>query len=362
MRQGLVSENIEKLIPYPPGKPIEELEREWGIRDSVKLASNENPLGPSPKAIEAISRNILKINRYPDGSGFYLKKRLSEKLGVKEENLILGNGSNELIELLIRTFLCPGGEVISADPAFVVYRKVVQSAGGKNIIVSLKNFIHDLKAITEKITSSTRIIFINNPNNPTGTIVKKRDFEEFLENLPDYVMVIMDEAYFEYVSDDEFPNSLNYQNSGRMIVTLRTFSKIYGLAGLRIGYGVARPDIIDYLNKVRQPFNVNSLAQVGALAALDDETHLEKSLELNRKELKRLYQELENMGIEYVPTQANFFLINLRRDCQEVYNALLKEGVITRAMAAYGLNEYIRLTVGLPLENDKFIKALKKII
>lgn len=362
MIKNLVSENVQNLASYTPGKPIEELEREKGIKESVKLASNENPLGPSPKALKAISGIIMKINRYPDGRSFYLKERLARKLNVKEENIILGNGSNEIIELIIRTFMEPGKEAISAEPTFLLYRKMVQAVGGKNIIVPLKKFVYDLGTMAEKISSRTRIIFINNPNNPTGMIIRKTDFENFLSRVPESVLVIVDEAYFEYVTDEKYPNPLEYQDTGKMIVALRTFSKIYGLAGLRIGYGITRQDIIKYMDKVRQPFNINSLAQAGALAALDDEDHINKSLEINQGGLKYLYQELDGLGVEYLPTQSNFFLINLHRDCREVYEALLAEGVIVRSMDAYGLNEYIRLSVGLPRENERFIEAFKKVI
>ncbi len=362
MKLEIASKSIQQLVPYLPGKPIEELERERGIKDAVKLASNENPIGPSPKALKSIEDNLSKVNRYPDGSSFHLIKKLSLKLGVSEDNVFLGNGSNEIIELLIKTFMGPGKEVISADPVFAMYRKMVLAADGRNVIVPLKNFVHDLEAMAESITARTRIIFINNPNNPTGTIVKRTDFEKFLEIIPDHLIVVVDEAYFEYVTDEEFPNSLFYRNQGKTIVTLRTFSKIYGLAGLRIGYGIASTEIVSYLNRVRQPFNISSLAQAGALGALDDEDHITGSIELNRNELKYLYGELDNLGVEYLPTQANFFLINLRRDCRKVYDALLQEGVIVRSMTAYGLKEYIRLTVGLHSENEKFIKALKKII
>jgi histidinol-phosphate aminotransferase len=353
-----VSEAIRTLVPYSPGKPIEELEREMGIK-AIKLASNENPLGPSKKAVEAIKGALAGIHRYPDGSCFYLKKKLAAFLGFEEKNIVVGNGSNEIIELLIRTFLGEGGEAIMGDPSFAVYPLIVQAAGGRAVKTPLKGLTIDLTAIEAKITERTRLIFISNPNNPTGTIVKKGEFDRFLDRVPDSVVVCMDEAYSEYATSAEFPDSLRYAREGRAVVTLRTFSKIYGLAGIRVGYGAAREDIVDYLNRVRQPFNVNALAQVAATAALDDAEHVQRSKKNNSEGLTFLFGELGRLGLECVPTEANFFLLKTG-DGESIYRALLEKGVIVRPMGSYGMNEYIRITVGTPQENRIFVKALKE--
>jgi len=357
----LVSDEIEALVPYPPGKPMEELERELGIKKSIKLASNENPLGPSPKAVEAISKALKSLHRYPDGGCFYLKEKLAQHLKMKPENLIIGNGSNEIIELVIRTFLRPGEEAVMGNPSFAVYPLAVPAAGGKKIEVPLKNLTHDLDAMADAITNRTKIVFIANPNNPTGTIVTKAQLRRFMDRLPEGVILVLDEAYYEFVTEPEFPESLDYLREGRNIVILRTFSKIYGLAGLRIGYGVAPEKLVFYMNKVRQPFNVNSLAQIAAMAALEDEEHLKRSQKNNSEGLKFLYREMKAMGLEYVPTQANFFLIKVGKG-KDVYDALLRQGIIVRPMASYGLGEYIRVTVGTPEENQRFVEALRRAI
>jgi histidinol-phosphate aminotransferase len=357
----LVPEYIADLTAYPPGKPIEEVEREYGIKGSIKLASNENPLGPSPKAVEAIKNHVSSLHRYPDGSCYYLKETLAERLGIPKNRIILGNGSNEIIELIVRTFLRPGDEAVMAHPAFIVYQMIVQAAGGKNVILPLKEFTHDLEAMAGAVTGKTRLVFITNPNNPTGTIVKRDEFERFLNWMPEDVIVVMDEAYFEYVSDPEYPNGMDYIND-KLVISLRTFSKIYGLAGLRIGYGVASEEIISYLEKVRQPFNVNSLAQVAAMAALDDQGHVDKSVRINSDGLSYLYGELDRMGLSYVKSQANFLLINMKGDGAKIYQELMKKGVIVRPMGIYNLNNYLRITVGLPEENKRFIEVLKGVV
>ena len=356
----LVSEEIEALVPYPPGKPIEEVERELGIKGSIKLASNENPLGPSPKAVDAVTNALKNLNRYPDGGCYYLKEKLASRLGVKPENIIIGNGSNEIIELVVRTFLRPGEEAVMGNPSFAVYPLVVPAAGGKAVLVPLKNLTHDLDAMADAITEKTKIVFIANPNNPTGTMNTKAQLDKFIGRLPDDIILVLDEAYYEFVTSKDFPNSFEYLKEGKNVVILRTFSKIYGLAGLRVGYGIAPERLNFYMNKVRQPFNVNSLAQIAAMAALDDEEHLKRSQKNNADGLKFLYGEIKAMGFEYVPTHANFFLIKVGKG-KEVYDALLKQGVIVRPMASYGLGEYIRVTVGTPEENKRFVEAIKKV-
>jgi histidinol-phosphate aminotransferase len=353
-----VSENIKNITPYTPGKPIEELERELGISGSIKLASNENPLGPSPKAVTAIKKAVAGLNRYPDGSGYYLSQALARKYDVDISQLILGNGSNELIELAVRTFVQPGDEVISADPSFVVYRMITQSAGGTNVIVPLKDNRHDLDAMADRITEKTKIIFIANPNNPTGTMNTRAEMDRFMARVPDHVIVAVDEAYFEYVTHAEYPDSLDYLKDGRNILALRTFSKIYGLAGLRIGYGITTAEIAEMMNKVRQPFNTNSLAQTGALAALGDRKHVEKSIALNNEGKQFLYQSFQQLGVSYIPTEANFILFETTRDAMDVFNALMKQGVIIRPMGPTRL----RVTIGMPEENKRFVAELEKIV
>ncbi len=355
-----VPERIESLVPYPPGKPIEELERELGITGSIKLASNENPIGPSTKALEAISKAASGINRYPDGSAYYLKEKLAEKFSLTPDSFFVGNGSNEVIEQLISCF-AEGGEVVYPEPSFAVYPIAVKAHGARGVSVPLKDgFVVDLDAMVKKITTETRLVFIANPNNPTGTMVTDKEFDAFMDQVPASVIVCMDEAYAEYVTSEGYPDTLRYVKEGRMVIGLRTFSKIFGLAGLRVGYGFAPAEIIGYLERVRQPFNVNSLALAAALAALDDVEHVKRSREVNADGLKYLYGELDKMKIEYVPTEANFFLIKVG-DGKGVYDALLKMGVIVRPMASYGLGEYIRVTVGLAEENERFIEALAKV-
>jgi histidinol-phosphate aminotransferase len=356
-----VPEEISSLVPYPPGKPIEELERELGIKGSIKLASNENPFGPSKKALEAISKALQGLNRYPDGSCYYLKNKLSAHLNVPPEMIIPGNGSNEIIELLVRTFLSRGDEVLMAYPCFAVYPIVVQAAGGTAVKVPLKGLTFDLEAMARRITKKTRLVFIDNPNNPTGTMVSAGELRKFMDSVPDGTIVCIDEAYYEFAKSPDFPDSLEYVREGRAAVVLRTFSKTHGLAGIRIGYGIAHPDIIDYMNRVRQPFNVNTLAQVAAIAALEDTEHLKRSRENNASGLKFLFGELKKLNYECVPTEANFFLVKVGGG-KAVYEALLAKGVIVRSMQGFGLGEYIRVTVGLPEENRRFIEAFREVV
>lgn len=353
-----VSDNIKNITPYVPGKPIEELERELGISGSIKLASNENPLGPSPKAMTAIKKAVEGLNRYPDGSGFYLSQALAKKYGVEISQVVLGNGSNELIELLVRTFVQPGDEVVSADPSFVVYKMITQAASGVNVVVTCKDMRHDLDAMAERITPKTKIVFIANPNNPTGTINTTIEMDRFMSRVPDHVIVAVDEAYFEYATHADYPDSLDYLKENKNVVALRTFSKIYGLAGLRIGYGITTAEIAELLNKVRQPFNTNSLGQIGALAALSDRKHVEKSVAVNNEGKQFLYHSFQRLGVSYVPTETNFILFESPWDAKELYNALLKTGVIIRPMGA----KRLRVTIGLPEENARFVAELEKIV
>lgn len=354
-----VPEYIRSLIPYEPGKPIEEVEREYGISHSVKLASNENPLGPSPKAVAAMGAKLDQLNLYPDGDCFYLKQGLSRKLGVAPEKLLFGNGSNEIIELAARTFLRPGDEAVMAEQAFVVYQLIVQAVGARGRAVPLKNFTHDLPALADAVSPRTRMVFLANPNNPTGTIFRRAEWEHFLGKVSPDVLLIVDEAYFEYVQDGDYPDSLCYHTDDRPIITLRTFSKLYGLAGLRIGYGIGSKELIALMQRVRQPFNVNAPAQWAALAALDDTEHVRRSLEVNRLGLDFLQKQFTRLGLEFVPSYANFILVRVGRG-QEIFQELLKQGVIVRPTAGYRFPEYVRVTVGTMEENKKFIQALEK--
>ncbi len=352
-------EHIRTIKPYSPGKPVEELERELGITGSVKLASNENPAGPSPLAVKAMRESAGSLNRYPDGGCYYLREALSAKLRIRPRELIFGNGSNEIIELAVRTFLAPGDEVISAHPSFVVYSTIVQAAGGRNIIVPLKDMRHDLEAMASAITDRTKIIFIANPNNPTGTINTRAGMDSFMEKVPPGILVVIDEAYYEYVTAADYADGMKYFRQGRDLLILRTFSKIYGLAGLRIGYGISRAGITAEMDKVRQPFNVNSPAQKAAAAALGDTGHIEKTKRINERGKKYLYRELSKLKIRYVPTEANFiYMVFGKNTARRLYNALLREGVIVRPV---GPSE-LRVTIGLPGENKKFIEALRKVI
>ena len=356
-----VPQYIRSLVPYAPGKPIEEVEREIGIANSLKLASNENPLGPSPLALAAMRQKLAQLHLYPDGDCFYLKNTLATKLEISSEQLIFGNGSNEIIELAIRTFMRAGDEAVMARQAFVVYKLVVQAVGGISKEVPLRDFTHDLAAIGEAISSKTRIVFLANPNNPTGTIYRKAQWEAFLKQVPPDLLIIVDEAYFEYVEAADYPNSLHYHQQGKTLLTLRTFSKLYGLAGLRIGYGIADKEIISLMHRVRQPFNVNAAAQWAALAALDDREHVRRSLESNRQGLQYVTGELARLGIEYVPSHANFILLRVGQG-EDVFNRLLAQGIIVRPMAGYQFPEYIRVTIGTMDENRKFIDGLKKAV
>lgn len=352
-------EHISGIKPYIPGKPVEELERELGISGSVKLASNENPAGPSPMALKALRKGIAGINRYPDGDCYYLRNVLAAKLGIEGRELIFGNGSNEIIELAVRTFMGPGDEAVIAHPSFVVYSMIVQAVGGRNIIVPLRDSKHDLDAMASAITEKTKIVFIANPNNPTGTINTTAEMDVFMKRVPENVLVVVDEAYYEYVSSPDYADSMKYFGRGRGILILRTFSKIYGLSGLRIGYGISRSGMVSEMNKVRQPFNVNSLAQKAALAALDDTRHLERSKDINERGKRYIYKRLKALGISYVPTEANFVFMTFESDAaMELYTELLKRAVIIRPMGPRAL----RVTIGLPAQNRKFVNALKEVL
>jgi histidinol-phosphate aminotransferase len=349
---------IASLTPYSPGKPLDELERELGISQAIKLASNENPWGPSPKALQVIQRASASLHRYPDGGAHYLRQALAERLKMSDKQVLVGNGSDEIISLLVRTFLAPGDEAVMADLTFVMYKLSVLGGHGVPVEVPLKNWTHDVAGMVDAVTDRTRLFFLCNPNNPTGTMLSAKEIDGFLSRLPDHVVVVFDEAYYEYVRHPEFPDSLQYIREGRPVVVLRTFSKIYGLAGLRVGYGCTTNEIAGYVNRVRPPFNVNSLAQEAARAALSDDEHVAKSRAMNEAEMAFLEKNLTTLGFTPVPSQANFLYFNVGMDGKGVYEALLREGVIVRHIRG----SMIRVTIGQPTENRRFLEALSKIL
>ncbi len=357
-----VPKYIESLVPYPPGKPLEELEREYGISNAIKLASNENPFGPSPKALEAIQKWLPKLHRYPDGSGYYLKNKLADLYSIAPYNLVLGNGSNEIIDLLVRVLVRPGKEVITSHPSFLVYQKMVQASGGNNKVIELKGFSHDLSAIASAVTDQTCLIFLDNPNNPTGSVLSKSDFDAFLEALPHHLLVVLDEAYMEFVQDVDTPKAVEYLGKDGRIVGLRTFSKAYGIAGLRVGYGIMQKQVADLLERVRQPFNVNILAQAAAEASIEDSEHLTKTIENNEQGKAFLTKALNDIGFKVYPSHTNFILIDTGMDAQHLCKALLSKGVIIRNMGSYGLKNFVRITIGTPEENERCIEAIKEVL
>jgi histidinol-phosphate aminotransferase len=360
--ESLANEHILGISPYEPGKPIEETERELGIQGAIKLASNENPLPPADRVQQAIIDALKNLNRYPDGSGHYLRQALAKRHGVTPEQIVLGNGSNELIELVVRTFLRPGDEAVVPHPSFVVYPMIVQAAGGIRVMVMLKDYRLDLEAMGRAITPMTKMVFIANPNNPTATIVTADEVEHFMSRVPERTIVVFDEAYMEFALGPDFPDILNYVKQGRKVVLLRTFSKAASLAGLRVGYGVADADATALMNRIRQPFNVNSLAQVAALAALEDEGHILECVRMIDAGKHFLYDEFKSMGIKYVPARANFVLVDVGRNASDIYQKLLHQGVIVRPMTSFGMETALRVTIGTPDENRKLVKALRTVL
>lgn len=358
----LASNGIRGLQPYQPGKPVEELERELGLKDIIKLASNENPLGPSEHVVKALTAALPEAARYPDGSAFELKKALAAKLNVAEETLTIGNGSNDVLELLARVYVRPGAEVLVSEHSFVVYPLLTISLGAELITVPALNYGQDLDATLDAVTAKTRMVFIANPNNPTGTWLSEKAIRSFLDEVSDDVIVVLDEAYFEYVEDDDYPDGIQLSREYPNLVVTRTFSKAYGLAGLRIGYSVSHPDMADMMNRVRQPFNVNSLSLVGALKALDDTDYIEQVVALNKAGLAYLEAECDALGLGYIPSAGNFLTIDFDRDAMPIYEALLREGVIVRPIGVYGLPNHLRVTVGLKAENERFIQSLKRVL
>jgi len=359
---NLAVPGVRGLEPYRPGKPIEELEREYGVTNAIKLASNENPLGPSPRAIAAARAVLPDIHRYPDGNGFGLKQALSQKLGVTPECITLGNGSNDILELLARAFVQSENEVVFSEHAFAVYPIVTGAVGAKPVITKTKRWGHDLAAMQAAVNSRTRLVFIANPNNPTGTWTRKDELDSFLRAMPAHVLILVDEAYFEYINEPDYPDTVAWRDRFPNLVTARTFSKIYGLAGLRVGYGVSSPEVAEILNRVRQPFNVNSVALAAATAALEDDAHVARAADLNRQGMLQLTQAFQTLGLEFIPSAGNFVCVDVGKPTAPVYEQLLRAGIIVRPVASYGMPNHLRVTVGLPEENERFINALEKVV
>ncbi len=359
--ETLARKGILKITSYVPGKSIEEVQKEFGVKRWTKLASNENLLGPSPKAVHAIQKELSKIYLYPDGPCTILRKAIAERFAIPERMVIISNGADNLILMIANAFLNEGEEVLMADPTFSVYTNVTQIMGGKPIKVKLKEFTHDLESMLKKVNRKTKLVFICNPNNPTGTAVSLEAFNHFLSCLPKHLIVVLDEAYGEFAEGVFHPNGIDYIREREQVITLRTFSKVYGLAGLRIGYALGREDLVSCLYQVRDPFPVHRLAQVAAVGALNDEDHAIQSIQLVNEGKKYLYKELDRMGFFYVPSQANFIFVDFEIDSEEIFQALLREGIIVRPGRVWGYPTFARVTIGRMKDNRKFIKALKKI-
>ena len=357
-----VRKAILSIKPYVPGKPIAEVQREYGINNIVKMASNENPCGPSPKAVEAMVRAATGTNIYPDGNCYDLKQAVARRLGVSEENLVFGNGADEIIYLLIQAYINPGDEVIIPHPSFLTYTIAAQIMGADIIQVPLRELTTDLATMADRITPKTRLVFVCNPNNPTGTIVTAELLASFLDRVAQQILVVIDEAYFEYVDSPDYPRTLNEIKRRSNVVILRTFSKIYALAGLRVGYGVMDQAVAGELNRIRPPFSINSLAQAAALASLSDEDYVRRGFELNLAGKKYIYAEVERLGLEYVPSQANFIIIKTGKSSAQVFEDKLRLGMIIRPGHIFGLDGYIRVTTGTMEQNRKFIEVLEKVV
>lgn len=357
---------VRELRPYQPGKPIEELQREYGLKEVIKLASNENPLGPSPAAVVALKEGLHELARYPDGNGFILKEALSKKFSVALNQITLGNGSNDILELITRAYVEPGEEVIFSQHAFAVYPIATQAVGGKAVVVPAREWGNDLDAMLAAITDKTRVVFIANPNNPTGTWLGESELTGFLKQVPERVIVVLDEAYFEYaihpaMQAEGYPDGMQLLHYPNLIVS-RTFSKAYGLAGLRVGYAISNLQIADVLNRVRQPFNVNSLALLAASAALHDAAHLENGVRLNAAGMSHLYEAFASMQLDFIPSAANFIAFDMGRPAMPVYEALLRHGVIVRPVANYDMPNHLRVSIGTEKENALFLNALQTVL
>jgi len=359
---ALATKGVAGLQPYSGGKPIEELQRELGLEEIVKLASNENPLGPSQKVLDAIA-STTDLSRYPDGNGFSLKKALADKHNISPDCITLGNGSNDVLEMTARAFVTSEHQVIYAQHSFAVYPIVTQAVGAEHVVVPANEWGHDLPAMLDAITDKTKLIFVANPNNPTGTWLNKLDLRNFIENVPEHVIVLVDEAYFEYaIAEENYPDSSLWLNEFPNLIVTRTFSKAYGLAGLRIGYALSHSDIANLLNRVRQPFNNNSLALVAAETALEDEAYIKQSVETNSAGMKQLMLAFDDMGLEFIPSKGNFICVDFEQPADAIYQSLLESGVIVRPVANYGMPNHLRVSIGTEEENTRFINELGKIL
>ncbi|MFO8141071.1 MAG: histidinol-phosphate transaminase [Marinobacter sp.] len=358
--QSLAVKGVQALSPYQPGKPIEELARELGLNPAeiIKLASNENPLGPSEKALAAARKALEQLCLYPDGNGFELKQALANRFGVAMSQITLGNGSNDVLEVIARCFADTDSEVVFSQYAFAVYPLVTQAIGAKGVSVPAKDWGHDLDAMAAAVTERTRLVFVANPNNPTGTVHKADAVEAFLDRIPEQVLVVLDEAYCEYLTGDEFPDGIRLLDRYPNLIVCRTFSKAWGLAALRVGYSISSPEIADVLNRVRQPFNVDSVALAAAAAVLGDDAYLERSREVNAAGLCQLSGGFDHMGLSYIPSAGNFIAVEVGNQSAGIYQALLARGVIVRPVAGYGMPDHLRVSVGLPEENERFLDAL----
>lgn len=359
---SLATEGVQRLVPYVPGKPVDELQRELGLSEVIKLASNENPLGTGEKVKAAIAETIPELTRYPDGSGFRLKAVLSERLGINPQQITLGNGSSEILELVMRTFVLPEHEIIFSQHAFALYPILTQAVGAQAVEVPAKSFGHDLTAMQAAITDRTRVVFIANPNNPTGTLLPETELRQFIEALPKHILCVLDEAYYEFVNPAHRTESLQWAHLYPNLIIARTFSKAYGLAGFRIGYGISSPDVADLLNRVRQPFNCNMLALAAAEAALQDEAYIRRTIDLNNAGMQQLTAAFQAMDLSWIPSSGNFVAVDLKRTAAPIYQALLEEGVIVRPVANYQMPNHLRISIGTQYENQRFIEALIKVL
>jgi histidinol-phosphate aminotransferase len=355
----VVPRHIRAMAPYVSDNPAEAAEREFGLR-IVQLGMNENPFGPSPKAVEAMQRHLGAVERYPDDSAHDLRAKLAARYKVSMDEIIVSSGTSDILQMAYHALAGPDVEVLTGEASFIVYYQLAEIIGAGQVLAPMKDYAFDLDAMADRITPRTRLIVIANPNNPTGTIVRRRDFEAFMKRAPDHALVVLDEAYFEYVDDPDYPNGLDYLGMGKPLLVLRTFSKVFGLAGLRIGYGIGSRDVIGALYKVRMAFNTSSLAQVAALAAWDDEEHVEKSVRMNRTEREFLYAEFDKRKIRYVPSFTNFVLLDLGRPGGPVCSALLRQGVMVRP--AWGAPNAVRVSVGMRAQNQAFLAALEKVL
>lgn len=355
-------EHLRGLERYEPGLPIEEVRERYGLDRVVKLASNENPLGPSPRALEALAGALRQLHRYPDGTARALRRALAERAGLDPRQVVVGNGSTDLIDLLARTFLGPEDDAVSSEDAFARFRQVVQARNGRSRLVPTREHAADLPALAAAVGPGTRLVYLANPNNPTGAWSRRREIESLIDRLPSRTLLVLDEAYHEYAEAPDYPDGLDYVRRGARVVVLRTFSKVYGLAGLRVGYGFAAPEVVEAVDTVREPFNSNRLAQVAALAAMEDRAHVERSVALNREQKAALETALRDRGIRTLPSLGNFLCVEVRRDGAAVFEGLLERGVIVRPLAGYGLPTWLRVTVGLAEENAALLAALDAVL